>query len=90
VVPLTTQRRHSAEAMALLARSNPGTLPSLAAGSLADHKQQLAQAIDAHTTAFNANLRGERSAMLTNSLPGSVRVLLGALIVSAILFMITQ
>lgn len=28
--------------------------------------------------------------MLTNSLPGSVRVLLGALIVSAILFMITR
>lgn len=28
--------------------------------------------------------------MLTNSLPGTVRVLLGALIVSAILFMITR
>jgi len=60
------------------------------AGTLADHKQQLAQAIDANTTAFNANLRGERSDLLTNSLPCSVRVLLGALIVSTILFMITR
>ena len=78
------------ELQALLDRSNPGPLPALNAGSLADHKQQLAKAIEANGEAFNANISAERSAMLTNSIPGTVRVVLGALIVSAILFTITR
>jgi hypothetical protein len=78
------------EIQALLTRTNPGPLPTLTAGSLADHKQQLAKAIDANWANLSANLRGERSSMLRNSIPGSVRVLLGALITAAILFMITR
>jgi hypothetical protein len=61
----------------------------LPAGSLAEHKQQLAQAIDANGASFSTNLSSERSAMLPNSIPGTLRVLLGALIVSAILFTMT-
>lgn len=77
------------ELQALLAGVNLGPLPAISAGSLADHKQQLAKAIDANGAAFSANLSSERSAMLSNSIPGTLRVLLGALIVSALLFTIT-
>ena len=37
-------------------------------------------------TSWNSDLRSERAAMLRNSLPGSLRVLIGAVIVSALLF----
>jgi hypothetical protein len=82
--------RSDNEIQSLLARSNAGPLPSLPAGSLADHKQQLAQAIAANGANLSANLSAERNAMLANSLPGSLRVVLGALIVSGILFTITR
>jgi len=65
------------------------TLAAITAGSLADHKPQLAKAIDANGASFSTNLSSERSAMLGNSIPGTLRVLLGALIVSAILFTMT-
>ena len=65
------------------------THAAITAGSLADHKQQLAKAIDANGASFSTNLSSERSAMLRNSIPGTLRVLLGALIVSAILFTMT-
>jgi hypothetical protein len=77
------------ELQALLAGVNLGPLPAITAGSLADHKQQLTKAIDANGAVFSASLRRERSAMLRNSIPGTLRVLLGALIVGAILFTIT-
>jgi hypothetical protein len=65
------------------------TLAAITAGSLADHKQQLAKAIDANGASFSTNLSSEDSAMLRNSIPGTLRVLLGALIVGAILFTMT-
>ncbi len=65
------------------------TLAAITAGSLADHKQQLAKAIDANGASFSTNLSSERAAMLPNSIPGTLRVLLGALIVSAIRFTMT-
>lgn len=77
------------ELQALLAGVNLGPLPAITAGSLADHKQQLAKAIDANGAAFSANLSKDRFAMLSISIPGTLRVLLGALIVSAILFTIS-
>jgi hypothetical protein len=58
------------------------TLAAITAGSLADHKQQLAKAIDANGASFSTNLSSERSAILRNSIPGTLRVLLGALIVT--------
>ena len=79
-----------ADLQALLARSNAGPFPPITAGSLADHKQQLSQAIEANGAAFSTNLSTERTEMLKNSIPGTLRVLLGALIVSAILFTITR
>ena len=78
------------ELQALLARSNAGPLPAITAGSLADHKQQLAKAIEANGAACSTNLSAERTEMLKNSIPGTLRVLLGALIVSAIFFTITR
>jgi hypothetical protein len=77
------------ELQALLAGSNSGPLPALSSGSLAQSKLELAQAIEVNGAAFSSKLRSERSALLTNSIPGTLRVLLGALIVSAILFTIT-
>ena len=81
--------KSDSEIQNLLSRGNAGPLPLLPAGSLAEHKQQLAQAIDANGASFSTNLSSERSAMLPNSIPGTLRVLLGALIVSAILFTMT-
>jgi hypothetical protein len=78
------------ELQALLASTNLGPLPAFSSPSLADHKQQLTQALAANGAAFNTNLRSERSAMLANSIPGTLRVLLGSLIVGAILFTITR
>ena len=54
---------------------NLGPLPAISAGSLADHKQQLAKAIDSNGAAFSANLSSERSAMLRNSIPGTLRLI---------------
>jgi len=53
------------------------TLAAITAGSLADHKQQLAKAIDANGASFSTNLSSERSAMLRNSIPWTLRVLKG-------------
>jgi hypothetical protein len=53
------------------------TLAAITAGSLADHKQQLAKGIDANGASFSTNLSSERSAMLRNSIPGTLRVLKG-------------
>jgi len=49
------------------------TLAAITTGSLADHKQQLAKAIDANGASFSINLGSERSAMLRNSIPGTLR-----------------
>jgi len=78
------------ELQSLLARSNAGPFPAITTGSLADHKQQLAQAIEANGAALSNNPSAERTEMLKDSIPGTLRVLLGALIVSAILFTITR
>lgn len=56
------------------------------AGSLADQKQRLSEATNGVLTTWKRDLRSERAAMLRNSLPGSLRVLIGAAIVSALLF----
>lgn len=66
----------------------PAPPPSLlrASASLADQKQQLSEATQGVLTTWKSNLRSERAAMLRNSLPDSLRVLIGATIVSALLF----
>ncbi len=79
-----------AELGSLLAAANPGPLPPLKAGSLADHKQQLSEAIAINTSRISSSLRDQRAETLRNTLSGPLRVLVGEAIVSAFLFMITR
>ena len=79
-----------AELDSLLTAANPGPLPPLKAGSLADRKQQLSEAIAINTSRFSSSLRDQRAESLRTSLPGTLRVLVGAAIVSAFLFLITR
>ena len=82
--------RSEAELGSLLTAANPGPLPPLKAGSLAERKQQLSEAIAINTSRISSSLRDQRAETLRTSLPGSLRVLVGAAIVSAFLFLITR
>jgi len=77
-----------AELRNLLASANVGPLPPLRAGALPDQKQQISDAIAIQASRLSSTLREQRATMLRNSLPGSLRVLLGAVIVSAFLFLL--
>ena len=79
-----------AELSSLLTAANPGPLPPLKAGSLAERKQQLSEAIAINTPGVSSSLRDQRAQTLRTSLPGTLRVLVGAAIVSAFLFLITR
>ena len=79
-----------AELSSLLAAANPGPLPPLQGGSLAERKQQLSEAIAINTSRISSSLRDQRAETLRTSLPGSLRVLVGAAIVSAFLFMLRR
>jgi len=82
--------RSEAELGSLLTAANPGPLPPLKAGSLAERKQQLSEAIAINTSRISSSLRDQRAETLRTSLPGTLRVLVGAAIVSAFLFLITR
>jgi hypothetical protein len=80
--------RSEAELSSLLAAANPGPLPPLQGGSLSERKQQLSEAIAINTSRISSSLRDQRAETLRNSLSGTLRVLVGAVIVSAFLFML--
>ena len=82
--------RSEAELGSLLAAANPGPLPPLQGGSLAERKQQLSEAIAINTSRISSSLRDQRTQTLRTSLPGTLRVLFGAAIVSAFLFMLRR
>jgi hypothetical protein len=82
--------RSEAELGSLLAAANPGPLPPLQGGSLAERKQQLSEAIAINTSRISSSLRDQRAETLRTSLPGSLRVLVGALVVSASLFTLSS
>jgi hypothetical protein len=82
--------RSETELGSLLAAANPGPLPPLQGGSLVERKQQLSEAIAINTSRISSSLRDQRAETLRNSLPGSLRVLVGAAIVSAFLFMLRR
>lgn len=73
-----------------LAAANPGPLPPLQGGFLAERKQQLSEAIAINTSRISSSLRDQRAETLRTSLPGTLRVLVGAAIVSAFLFMLRR
>jgi hypothetical protein len=74
---------HLVPLSSLLAAANPGPLPPLQGGSLPERKQQLSEAIAINTSRISSSLRDQRTQTLRTSLPGSLRVLFGAAIVSA-------
>jgi hypothetical protein len=65
--------------------SIPGLLPPLVPGSIAQQKNQLTEALDLRSSRLQANLRRQRTSTVVNSIPGTLRVLLGATIVAAFL-----
>ena len=77
-----------AELRSLTASANLGPMAPLRGGSLADQKQQLSDALAIQASQLSGNLREQRAAMLRSSLPGSLRLLFGAAIVSALLFLL--
>ena len=59
-------------------------------GSIAQQKTQLTEALDLSRSRLEANLSRQRTSTVVNSLPGTLRVLLGATIVAAFLFTIRR
>jgi len=59
-------------------------------GSIAQQKAQLTEALDLRRSGLQTNLNRQRTDTLVNSLPGTLRVLLGATIVAAFLFTIRR
>ena len=59
--------------------------PPLVPGSIAQQKAQLTEALDLNRSRLKANLNRQRTSTVVNSIPGTLRVLLGATIVSAFL-----
>lgn len=53
-------------------------------------KQRLSEATDGALATLSANLRDERANLLRNALPGSLRVLIGATLLSTFLWMTTR
>jgi hypothetical protein len=79
-----------AELQRLQASTIPGLLPPLIPGSLAQQKAQLSESLDLNRSGLQTNLNRQRNATLANSIPGILRVLLGATIVAAFLFTIRR
>jgi hypothetical protein len=79
-----------AELQRLQASTIPGLLPPLIPDSLPQQKAQLTEALDLSRSRLQSNLSRERTATLVNSLPGTLRVLVGASIVSAFLLTIRR
>jgi hypothetical protein len=74
-----------AELQRLQATTIPGLLPPLVPGSIAQQKAQLTEALDLSRSRLKANLSRQRTSAVVNSIPGTLRVLLGAIIVAAFL-----
>jgi len=79
-----------AELLRLQASTISGLLPPLVPGSIAQQKAQLTEALDLSRSRLEANLNRQRTSTVVNSLPGTLRVLLGATIVAAFLFTIRR
>jgi hypothetical protein len=77
-----------AELQQIQASTISGLLPPLVPGSIAQQKAQLTEALDLSRSRLEANLSRQRTSTVVNSLPGTLRVLLGAIIVAAFLFTI--
>jgi hypothetical protein len=79
-----------ADLQRLQASTIPGLLPPLIPGSLLQQKAQLIEALDLRRSGLQNNLNRQRTDTLVNSLPGTLRVLLGATIIAAFLLTIRR
>jgi len=79
-----------AELRSLLVIANLSSLQPLRAGALPDQKQQISDALAINTSRISSSLHDQRAETLRTSLPGTLRVLFGAAIVSAFLFMLRR
>jgi hypothetical protein len=75
-----------AELQRVLATTTPGLLPPLAPGPLPRQKAQLDEALTLSFSRLQTNLSAQRAGTLVKSIPGALRVLIGAASVAAILF----
>jgi len=57
----------------------PDLLPPLIPGSLAQQKAQLSESLDLNRSGLQTNLNRQRTSTVVNSLPGTLRVLLGGI-----------
>lgn len=76
------------ELQRLLASTTPGLLPPLPQGSLPQQKTQLVKALDLSRSRLQANISSQRTSVLVNAIPGTLRVIIGAAIVCAFLLTI--
>ena len=79
-----------AELQQIQASTISGLLPPLVPGSIPQQKAQLTEALDLSRSRLQANLSRQRTGTVVNSIPGTLRVLLGATIVAAFLFTIRR
>jgi hypothetical protein len=74
-----------AELQQIQSSTIPGLLPPPVPGTIAQQKAQLTEALDLSRSRLKANLSRQRTSAVVNSIPGTLRVLLGATIVAAFL-----
>ena len=79
-----------AELQQIQSSTIPGLLPPLVPGSITQQKAQLTEALDLNRSRLQANLNRQRTSTVVNSIPGTLRVLLGATIVAAYLLTIRR
>jgi hypothetical protein len=79
-----------AELQRLQASTIPGLLPPLIPGSLLQQKAQLIEALDLRRSGLQNNLNRQRTSAVVNSIPPTLRVLLGATIIAAFLLTIRR
>jgi hypothetical protein len=79
-----------AELQQIQSSTIPGLLPPLMPGTIAQQKAQLTEALDLNRSRLQANLNRQRTSTVVNSIPGTLRVLLGATIVAAFLLTIRR
>lgn len=78
--------RSESDLRSLVAERSPALLPALKPGPLPQQKQQISEAVRQDSRRLHSNLTEQRNSLLASTLPGSLRVLIGAVIVSTFLF----
>lgn len=78
--------RSESDLRSLVAERSPALLPALKPGPLPQQKQQISEAVRQNSLRLHSTLTERRNSLLASTLPGSLRVLIGAVIVSTFLF----